>query len=156
MLSRGLGTGGSRELKGWYAMRKTAFVLSVAAVLISSAALAQGIDPELLGTWRVVEIDGRPAEHGEMFRFADGQIDGRSACNSVRAKVKQAGSALAIGKLTITARSCGSGRTADVRRRWEAERRYLNALGAIRGYRVADDDLSLTDADGRVLVSLSK
>lgn len=64
---------------------------ALGAIVGSSAAFAQGLDPELVGTWRVVEIDGKPAEHGEMFKFADEQIEGKSACNYVRAKVKQAG-----------------------------------------------------------------
>jgi heat shock protein HslJ len=129
----------------------------LAGLVGSSVVFAQGLDPALIGRWRVVEIDGKPALHGEKFTFADGSINGKSACNYVHAHVKQAGSALEIvGKVTITVMSCGIDRTAAVRGRWGAERRYLDAFGAIRGYTVTDEALLLTGAGGRVLMRLTK
>ena len=138
-------------------MRNRMLLPLAAALLGSPAAYGQSVDAGLVGAWKVIELEDKPAVHGETLTFADQKIAGKSACNYVQAGLKQMGSALEIaGKVTRTAMSCGTERTSAVRRRWEAERRYMETLVRIRGYALKDGSLMLTGAEGQVLMRLSK
>jgi heat shock protein HslJ len=132
--------------------------LAFAAVIAAGAAIrAFALDPAALaGTWRVVEIDGKPASHRETISFAPDKISGRSACNHASATLTQAGDTLRVSALKITAMGCGTDPSGDTRRRWAAERSYLDAFAAIRGHKQSGGELLLTAPDGRVLFRLAR
>ncbi len=132
-------------------MSRLLLVLIFAGAALSAQAQAQtqSPDPALsAGAWRVVEIEGAQAAHGETLRFTGQGIAGQSACNRFSAGLKQQGQAVEISPPVSTRMYC-EGRMDD-------ERRYLDALKAAQGYTLSGDTLSLKDADGRTRVKLSK
>ena len=123
-------------------------VLLLAAIAAGPAA-AQPLDPYLVSeSWRVVEIAGIPAAHAETLQFRASAIGGKTACNWFRASLAASGQVLEVGKPTVTRMYCKD--------RMDDERRYLDALGAVRGYALAADTLSLLGDGGRVLLKLTR
>jgi heat shock protein HslJ len=130
-------------------MPRLLLVVIFAGAALSAQAQTQSPDPALAaGPWRVVEIEGAQAAHGETLRFTGQGIAGQSACNRFSAGLKQQGQAVEISPPVSTRMYC-EGRMDD-------ERRYLDALKAAQGYSLSGDTLSLKDADGRTRVKLSK
>lgn len=130
-------------------MPRLLLVLIFVGAAVSAHAQTQSPDPALsAGPWRVVEIEGAQAAHGETLRFTGQGIAGQSACNRFSAGLKQQGQAVEISPPVSTRMYC-EGRMDD-------ERRYLDALKAAQGYTLSGDTLSLKDADGRTRVKLSK
>lgn len=127
--------------------RPLAFVLLLVAPL-ACPALAQSLDPALTAPWRVVEIEGAPAPFPQTLRFADGKVSGSGPCNRFSAGVQQAGQSLEIGQPVSTRMFCQG--------RMDAEKRYFNALHAVRSYALQDGALILSGADGRPLLKLAK
>jgi heat shock protein HslJ len=138
--------------------RAAALACAIAcAIILATATSAAALDSAAFaGTWRVLEIDGKLASHHETISFAADKISGRSACNHASATLAQAGDALRVSALKITAMGCGTDPSGDTRRRWAAERSYLDAFAAIRGHKQSGGDLLLTAADGRVLFRLTR
>lgn len=106
------------------------------------------------GEWIVIEHldpDGRLAPIADGIRpsalFADGGVNGSTGCNRFRATYEADDAALSIGPAATTIRACAP--PADA-----VERAVLAALDATTGYAIADGRLSLTDADGRVILVL--
>jgi heat shock protein HslJ len=126
------------------------FVAMLLAAIVVAPAHAQAIDPNLTSVaWRVIEIAGAPAAHAETLQFSEGKISAKTACNSYHASLRQAGAQLEIGKGRLTVMLCEKSKMA-------AQRRYLDAIGGVRSYVLADGTLSLVAADGRVLVKLTR
>lgn len=106
------------------------------------------------GEWIVVEHldpDGRLAPIADGMRasavFADAGVSGSTGCNRFRATYEADDAALSIGPAATTMRACPP--PADA-----VERAVLAALDATTGYAIAEGRLSLTDADGRVILVL--
>jgi heat shock protein HslJ len=78
---------------------------------------------------------------------ADGEIEGR-ACNSYGGPWRADGTAITVGPLWQTEMYCSSPPGVS-----EQEVTYLEALRAATGWRVEDDRLTLTDRDGRPVVT---
>ena len=126
------------------------FVVLLLAAIVAAPAHAQSIDPNLTSVaWRVIEIAGAPAAYAETLQFSAGKVSAKTACNSYHASLRQAGAQLEIGKGRLTVMLCEKSKMA-------AQRRYLEAIGGVRSYVLADGTLSLVAADGRVLVKLTR
>jgi heat shock protein HslJ len=80
---------------------------------------------------------------------ADGEVDGR-ACNSYGGPWKADGAALALGPLWQTEMYCSSPPGVS-----DQETAYLEALRSVAGWRVEGGQLTLTDRDGRPVVTAS-
>lgn len=125
------------------------FVLLLLVAAVAGPAYAQPIDPALTsGSWRVVEIAGAGAAHAETLQFDADKITGKTACNWFRVSLAQNGQVLEIGKPIVTRMFCKD--------RMDAERRYLEALGAVRSYTLTAGTLALVAADGRTLIKLAR
>lgn len=92
-----------------------------------------------LGADVVAASEGRTEPH--LILRTDGHtVDGSGGCNRLGGTYRLEGATLSFGPLATTKMMC-----ADA---IEQERRFLAALGAVRGWRVAGDDLTLLDAGG--------
>ena len=126
-------------------LRFAVLLLAVAAVPVR----AQGVDPALTGaTWHVVEIEGVRPPNPQTLQFGDQRVTGQGPCNRFAAGFKQTGQSIEIGQPVATRMFCQA--------RMEAEKRYFDALHAVRGYALEDSTLSLNAADGHTLVKLTK
>lgn len=124
-------------------------ILVSAALAPPSHAQTQSPDPAPpAGAWRVIEIEGAQAAHGETLQFTGQGIAGKSACNQFSAGFKQQGQAVEIGQPVSTRMYCEG--------RMDEERRYLDALKASQGYSLSGDTLTFKDSSGRERVKLSK
>ena len=101
-------------------------------------------------TWRVEEIDGRPAgEPGAPTVTFDGvqRVAGSTGCNRYSAPVEVSGPAMRVGVIVTTRMACPPAVM-------DQEGRFVTALAAIRGYRQDGDALRLVDESGRTLLRL--
>lgn len=97
-----------------------------------------------LGGQAVVEHAGRGEPH--LILRTDGRtVDGSGGCNRLGGTYELAGSKLSFGPLATTKMMC-----ADA---IDQERRFLQALAGVRGWRVRGDDLELLDAGGAVVAA---
>jgi len=111
------------------------------------AALLQG------GDWVVEEI----ARGGIIDRSrvtllfgADGRVSGRASCNSYTGAYELTGEGLRIGKAATTTMACAPPLM-------EQERRFLEALAAVRGFEIAPDGaLVLVSADGQRIIAATR
>ena len=120
---------------------------------VPSSAGAPASPGVLAGTgWLVEDIDGRGVvERGRStmtFETAE-RVVGSTACNRYFAPVTLAGSTLRFGP-------GGSTRMACAPAVMDQERRFLEALGAVRTYRLEGGTLQLLDEAGRVVLRLTR
>ena len=106
------------------------------------------------GEWVVVEhldADGELVPIAEGIRanavFADGRVAGNSGCNAFAGAYEADGDNLSIDQVATTQMAC-------VPEIVPVERAVLGALDATIGYTIDDGSLSLTDADGQVVLLL--
>jgi heat shock protein HslJ len=120
--------------------------LLLVAVLFGCRPLAGS--EALSGTqWVLSAIDGLPPLPGGpiTLAFEDGQVRGGSGCNSYSGTYTVRGETLAIGELMATAMACAE---PD---RMEQESAYLERLGAVTSFTVADGVLGLSTSHGQSL-----
>ncbi|KAB2920368.1 MAG: META domain-containing protein [Hyphomicrobiaceae bacterium] len=116
---------------------------------MSAATVQAQVDPALeAATWHVLEIDGAPASYAETLQFSDHRVTGKAACNRFSAGMKQTGQLLEIGQPVATRMFCQG--------RMDEERRYFQALHAVRSFMLDDGGLVLNAADGHALLKLRK
>ena len=130
----------------------TIVALCLAALHTADPAHSQATppDPALAdGIWRVLEIDGRPAEHGETIAIGNGRIIARTACNTLSGPISVQDGHLRIGRIAVTLLPCNKDNGA-------AERRFFAALRAVRGHSSSAGGSVLTGEDRRILVRLAR
>jgi heat shock protein HslJ len=96
-------------------------------IAVGDAIVSTWIDPEISAT------------------FADGQVAGFSGCNQYFANYETDGTALSFGPIGGTKKMCDD-------ERMQREGDFLAALGAVAGYVIRMDTLTLTDAAGKPLL----
>jgi heat shock protein HslJ len=77
--------------------------------------------------------------------FDDGQVTGFAGCNQYFASYETDGTALSLGPIGSTEKSCED-------ERMQREGDFLGALGAVAGYTIKMDTLTLSDAAGDSLL----
>jgi heat shock protein HslJ len=94
--------------------------------------------------WRLVKLDdtstfptGNARQAHLMFR-PEGTLTGADGCNSLRGSYKADGAALTIGPVMGTLMACSG-----------LERRFLEALGATKKWKVSGNELTLLDGSDR-------
>ena len=105
---------------------------------------------ELTGReWRLLAFGDQPAPLGAggkaatlSFDLADGRAGGFAGCNSYSSSYAVAGDSLSFGRAVATMMACTEG--------MELERRFLEALLAVRRYAIQDSMLVLSGPDGVV------
>ncbi len=129
-----------------------ALVLAGMAAL-STSAVAAGNTPTLRGTqWALVAegsagasagTDAQRAPHLQLDP-AQMRVSGYSGCNRMFGNFELQGSQLRFAGLGGTRRACLEG--------MDVEQRFLEALQAVQGWRIAGQELLLTGADGATLL----
>jgi putative lipoprotein len=130
-------------------MRRRALLLAA----LPCAATAQEA-PRFVGPrWIATAIRGAapaPGVVSDITFAADGAAYGTGGCNRIRGGWTAEGeSGLKLGPLASTMMACGDGKDAQ-------ERRFLDALAAVRRWRIEGEALVLTDADGLALLRLGR
>jgi len=129
------------------------------AVTLASAVLALSVGPVaaqspspattgLSGTsWAVTAVADTPGS-GATLVFADDMLGGFAGCNNYRAEYEALDGTLSMGPVATTAMACDEAVMAF-------EQGYLAALGAVTGYTLGQDVLSLTDASGAEVLAFT-
>ncbi len=121
-----------------------------AALLGLAACVASGnlrTDPLEGTSWQLVAIEGQSpvADAGASF---DGEIVGGSTgCNDYGASYQVDGNQIEIGEIALTEMACIEPEGA-----MDQERRFVELLSAVDGYRLEDESLRLLRADREVLI----
>lgn len=145
-------------------MRRVTILLIFAAAIVISVVVVMatmdgpptfGQGNQLAGSaWQLTSIDGRPAlSAGEPIRldFQDGgQIGGFAGCNSYGGSFSASGSSLTLSDVYSTMRACAD----DALNAQESA--YLQAIGAVRSFEQAGDQLTLKDGAGVALLVFAR
>ena len=95
--------------------------------------------------WQITTIDGAPVQAGPTLHVSATGVNGNSGVNTFGGSATVGNSTIAIGPLRMTRRAGSADQMA-------AEAAYLKALAAVRTWTIAQDVLSLSDADGAVRI----
>lgn len=104
------------------------------------------------GNWIAEEINGAPSTDKVVSWLklgADGRAQGQGGCNSYTGTYKLEDGVLSFGPLASTRRACPEPQMSQ-------EQRFFAALAAVKGARLEDGKLVLTDLSGGELVRLHK
>ncbi len=119
-------------------------------LLASGVAVAQEALP---GTsWLAEDIDGKgviDSLQTTMKVSRDGKLSGNAGCNSYSGTPEISGEAITIGPMAMTRMACLPAVDGQ-------ERRFLDALGETKSYRIEGDLLYFLDGEGKILIRFSK
>ena len=124
---------------------------AVIAALGGPGALAAG-DPSLVGKWRIVAVSGAEAFDAAKTAFeaaADGRVSTTIGCNRMVGKPAVDGDWITFGPMAATRMACSP--PLD-----QLERKYAEALGAVRSWRIEGAKLLLLEAGGKAAVTLER
>jgi heat shock protein HslJ len=128
-------------------VRMAFLIPALAAGLAAGAAMANGGGHLWGSSWQVTamgELDVEPAD-GVTIAFVDGRIAGRSGCNQYGGPVTLSADRFAAGTVVATRMACPG-------RGDEVERRFLEALEQVSGWRMTEDgELELTAEDAALI-----
>ncbi len=122
--------------------------LTLVSALLSACEAFGGKDPTLTGTyWRLVELEGKPAEPGaedrEIHLVLEADIEkvrGYAGCNNFTGGFETDGQSLSFGPVAATRRACIGN--------MDQELDFLNALDRTERYTLTGDELVLYDNKG--------
>ena len=128
--------------------------LAAAALLTTLTGCSSGIslDEPIEGpVWRLVQLGDESLPPGDaQIRFDDsGRVSGSGGCNRISGTFTRSGITLRIGQLGSTRMACAD----PVRGANEAQ--FLSVLQSTASYRLSPGRLSLLDASGRTVATLS-
>ena len=126
----------------------------VTLMLVRDGGAATAPAPAFIGAaWTATQIRGQAPAFGvvsDITFAADGSAHGTGGCNRFRGGWRMAGTeGLSLGPLASTMMACAGAQG-------EQERRFLDALGAMRQWRIEGAALVLLDGSGTVLLRLSR
>jgi heat shock protein HslJ len=121
---------------------------SVAAAAGAAESSAAQTTPVLIGTtWRLTELDGKPAPLGQDGKAATLELaaegnraTGFAGCNRMTGAYVRNGDSLRLGPFALTRMACENG--------MELEKQYVDALQRTRTYRQSAERLELLDSSG--------
>jgi heat shock protein HslJ len=120
----------------------------VGGVIYAGGTMEERAD-QLNGTrWNLASINGNPAIEGRNpagLAFAEGKVTGSTGCNRMFGSYSLTNGQLALSGLGSTRMAC----TPELN---QQEQHFLQALGAIESYTIADDQLTLLYDGGKELV----
>jgi heat shock protein HslJ len=138
-----------------YDMKRRRAVLAGAAMLAAVLSApcsgdAQIAAPELLETtWKLVRLGDKPAgvPGGQppylVLQRIDRRVSGSGGCNRIAGGYLLDGASLRLEGLISTRMACMEG--------MDQEQAFLTALDHVAKWRIASDELTLSDADGHAL-----
>ena len=122
------------------------------ALLLIASGVAMAQD-SLLGTsWLAEDIDGKGVIDNlqtTMKLSREGTLSGNAGCNSYSGTPEFDGDVIAVGPMAMTRMACSPAVN-------EQERRFLDALGETKSYRIEDERLYFLDGQGETLIRFSK
>lgn len=131
---------------------KSMMMMSCALVMMSCGNASKATFEDLAGDWAVVSVSGK-AVNAEVapflgFNVAEKRLYGNAGCNSVMGELQsnEAGSIDFLG-VASTKRMCADMATEDA---------ILQAMGAVKGFSIEGEKLTLTDAEGKPLMELKR
>ncbi|MBX3602682.1 MAG: META domain-containing protein [Rubrivivax sp.] len=105
--------------------------------------------PPLRGTtWVLVAVSGEKMPRPPSLRLDPEQprVNGFAGCNRLMGTFELDGARLSFGSAATTRMACLDGE--------DVEQRFLQAYGAVRGWRIEGGELLLTGADGATLLRM--
>ncbi|MCX7783818.1 MAG: META domain-containing protein [Meiothermus sp.] len=118
--------------------------------------LARARPQAILGEWKVTAIQRGNAiasvEEGTQptLTFGSARVGGNTGCNQFSARYTLEGFSLKVGPAASTRRACQNEATAG------QEAAFLQALEKAESFRIVGQRLTFYDADGKILISLSR
>ena len=120
------------------------FITLIIVLILSACA---GTSSKLIDTsWKLTDLNGQklPAEIQITLNIKKDQAGGNSACNSYGSDFTQKGDKLSFSQIFSTMMYCEKG--------MEFETDYFAALGKITTFQLENDQLSLLDESGKVVL----
>jgi len=133
-------------------MRHDLFAAAWLALVLAPLASAAASGGGLVGEWRVVSISGVESLESHNTTFAlnnAGRFATSIGCNRMVGTPEINGAQITFGGLAATRMACPP--PLD-----EIERKYQQALEAVRSSRISNDKAELLDASGAVMIALRK
>ena len=124
------------------------FIALVIVLMLSACAATSS---ELIDTsWKLTDLNGQklPAEIQITLIIKKDQAGGNSACNSYGSDFTQKGEKLSFSQIFSTMMYCDKG--------MEFETDYFAALGKIKTFQLENDQLSLLDDTGNIVLIFIK
>src|SRR5512147_1691124 len=120
--------------------------LLIIAVLAACSPKAASLDNT---SWKLVKLGEKSVPAGIEINasFHGDQVTGKSACNSYFASYTQKNSNLSFSAAGSTMMACLD----DGVMQWETD--YLNALGNVKSFKLADGQLDLLNSSGTTIMS---
>lgn len=123
--------------------------IAVVGGVIYAGGTMEEREDQLNGTrWNLMSLNGNPVIEGRNpveLAFAEGKVTGSTGCNHMFGSYSLTNDELALSGLGSTRMAC----TPELN---QQEQLFLQALGAIEGYTIADDQLTLLYDGGKELV----
>lgn len=131
------------------AFERLRVVLMSLVLLAPGCAAGQSGTPDLLGrAWVAEDIGGRGVvdrARSEITFTAEGRAQGSGGCNRFSGSYTRDGTTLRLGAIAATRMACPPALM-------DQESRFLAALSEVRGWRVENGLLHLTDASGATVI----
>ncbi len=129
-------------------------VLPALAALLTACGSGINLDEPIEGpVWRLAQLGEEAIAPGSdaqlQFDRANARVTGSGGCNRITGSYTRTGSALRIGQIAATRMACAD----PVRGATEAQ--FLAVLQGTTSYRLAPGRLTLLDAGGRTVATLS-
>ncbi len=128
--------------------------LWLALAIVLAACGGSAVSPSLAGTsWKLDQIAGQPVEEQTSPTLAfdnKGQVSGNASCNSFGGTYDAEHGKLTFGPLWSTMMACPDSGV------MEQEAAYFKALAEAASYTVEGEQLTLMDANGKVLAEFVK
>ncbi|MFN4168243.1 MAG: META domain-containing protein [Pannonibacter phragmitetus] len=136
-----------------FAVRGIACSAAVAALaaFLPAAAQDRGLPFDLVGKWKVEEIQGEAPQGGadSILQIEEaGTVAGSGGCNTIFGQVRQSGGVLKIGPLAVTRKACAPAIM-------DQERKFVEAVHAAVDYRGERGSLTLLNAKSEPVLRLS-
>lgn len=130
-------------------------ILMILMVMLAACSTVRsGAGPQLTGTqWRLVALNGQPPVPATSVTLnfnADNQVGGNGSCNSFGGTYTTSGNSLKIAELASTMMACADQAIN------EQESAYFQALQSVATYEIANNQLTLKDANGTVLLVFAR
>lgn len=137
----------NRDDIGKFVITRTIRLAAVLALLFLLAACAGGARTDLLGSWRLLSLNGEPLVAGSeiTLEISEDQLGGSGGCNQYGGRYSAAGERLRIEDLAQTEMACLDQAVT------EQESAYMAILSQVEKAEVVDSQLTLSGPGGDLL-----
>ena len=127
----------------------TYFFILLILALLAACVFPGSSSAGLEGAWTLTSINGQPPIAGSTISatFENGEVGGRSGCNSYGGKYSASGKKLSTSALMMTEMAC-----MDPQGVMEQEAAYLQALSQAASFTATDGRLEIRNASGETIL----